>query len=161
MFIDRLMEYYPDAKVILTKRDADSWYKSVLNTIYNFHDQLPDDPQDYSVRTRTMVKTVFLDGVFQDMQKFKDDPETMKARYNAHNERIIKIVPADRLLVLDLRDGITWEKICPFLDKPIPESPYPHVNTTESLKDEFPTVLKHMSKEQPVSGPASASTYKV
>ena len=28
------MAYYPDAKVILSLRDADSWHKSVMNTIY-------------------------------------------------------------------------------------------------------------------------------
>ncbi|KAI8140769.1 P-loop containing nucleoside triphosphate hydrolase protein [Fennellomyces sp. T-0311] len=147
-FIDRLIKYYPDAKVILTKRDADSWYKSVLNTIYKFHELLPEDPQDYAVQTRDMVKTVFLNGSFQDMQKFKDDPETMKARYLAHNEWVIKTVPADRLLVLDLCDGITWDKICPFLGRPVPDEPYPHVNTTKSLNDEYPKLLELLAKQE-------------
>src|SRR4051794_9317995 len=35
-FYERLMRANPDAKVILTVRDPEKWYESVLNTIYSF-----------------------------------------------------------------------------------------------------------------------------
>ncbi|KAI9491226.1 P-loop containing nucleoside triphosphate hydrolase protein [Zychaea mexicana] len=140
-FLDRLFDYYPNAKVILTKRDPDSWYKSVLNTIYKFRDELPENAKDYAIRSRRMFKTIFLQGAFIDGQKFEDEPEVMKARYEAHNAWVLENVPADRLLVLDLQDGITWEKICPFLGKPIPDESYPHVNDTKSVNTEFLKVI--------------------
>ncbi|KAI9262270.1 P-loop containing nucleoside triphosphate hydrolase protein [Phascolomyces articulosus] len=135
--IDQLLKYYPNAKVILTKRDADSWHKSVLNTIYKFHDWVPENAPDYMVRNRKMAKTIFMDGAFQDMQKFKDEPEFYKARYEEHNKWVMENVPKERLLVLDLNEGITWEKICPFLDKPIPSQPYPHANSTKEITEHF------------------------
>jgi hypothetical protein len=33
-FVDELLEQYPNAKVILTTRDIDSWEQSVQNTIF-------------------------------------------------------------------------------------------------------------------------------
>ncbi|KAI8147527.1 P-loop containing nucleoside triphosphate hydrolase protein [Fennellomyces sp. T-0311] len=145
-FTDKLIEKYPDAKVILTRRDPDSWYKSVYNTIYKYYDVLPEDPADYAVRTRDMIKLMFMDGVLQDRQTFKDEPEKMKALYEAHNEWVIKTVPADRLLVLDLREGITWDKICAFLGKPVPNGPFPFVNSTQSIVEELPELIGIMSK---------------
>ncbi|KAI7846925.1 P-loop containing nucleoside triphosphate hydrolase protein [Circinella umbellata] len=144
--IDQVLKHYPNAKVILTKRDADSWYKSVLNTIYTIHDWLPENAPDYYVRTRKMIKTIFLDGAFQDMEKFKNEPEIFKARYEAHNKWVLDNVPKDRLLILDLREGITWEKICPFLGKPVPSGPYPTSNSTKSLNEEFVHMRENLFK---------------
>ncbi|KAI9491219.1 P-loop containing nucleoside triphosphate hydrolase protein [Zychaea mexicana] len=156
--LPRLFKKYPDAKVILTKRDFDSWYKSVSNTIFHLHDQLPENPQEFAVRTRRMVKTIWLNGSFQDMQKFKDEPELIKTRFEAHNAWVVENVPADRLLVLDLRDGINWDKLCAFLGKPIPDEPYPRINSTQSLNKEYQQMLKSMAvqgEDQQVNGGSS------
>ena len=34
MFVDELVTAYPEAKVILTNRDVDSWLRSMNNTFY-------------------------------------------------------------------------------------------------------------------------------
>jgi hypothetical protein len=34
MFVDELLEMYPDAKVILTNRDIDSWHNSMNQTFF-------------------------------------------------------------------------------------------------------------------------------
>lgn len=44
----------------------------------------------------------------------------------AHNDLVRRLVPSDRLLVLNLGDG--WEPLCRFLGKPIPNEPFPRVN---------------------------------
>ncbi|KAI9490400.1 P-loop containing nucleoside triphosphate hydrolase protein [Zychaea mexicana] len=139
-FLPRLFEKYPDAKVILTKRDSESWYKSVYNTIYRIYELPPENPEEFEENVANMVKAIWLDGSFQDLQKFKDDPKTIKKRYEAHNAWMIKNIPANRLLVLDLRDGIDWDKICPFLGKPEPAVPYPHVNTTASFNEKHKVI---------------------
>src|SRR5579884_3535914 len=36
-FYKQLMEIYPDAKVLLTVRDPEKWYESVISTIYQPH----------------------------------------------------------------------------------------------------------------------------
>lgn len=37
------------------------------------------------------------------------------------------LVPPDRLLEWSVQEG--WEPLCKFLDKPIPDESFPHVNT--------------------------------
>lgn len=43
-------------------------------------------------------------------------------------------LPKERLLVIRLEDGLGWEQICPFLDMPIPDEPYPPPNVPEVFK---------------------------
>lgn len=43
-------------------------------------------------------------------------------------------IPADRLCLIRLEDGLGWEQVCPFLDKPVPDEPYPARNDPEMFK---------------------------
>jgi len=52
----------------------------------------------------------------------------MDQSYLKHNENVIQKVPADRLLIWNLKDG--WEPLCKFLGKPIPNIPIPKDNIT-------------------------------
>lgn len=135
-FIDRLMVEYPDAKFILTIRDADSWYKSVKNTIWQVQHKTrkQDEPEDLPQEMRDqfeMIRTIVLDGAFDDLDRFLDE-ERIKGIYNAHNEWVKKNIPSDRLLIMELGEG--WERLCKFLDKPVPSEPYPRVNSTDEFK---------------------------
>ncbi|CAG5104155.1 Oidioi.mRNA.OKI2018_I69.chr1.g1119.t1.cds [Oikopleura dioica] len=49
-------------------------------------------------------------------------------QYESHNRRVQEIVPAERLLVWNPKDG--WEPLCKFLGKPVPDKPIPHDNKT-------------------------------
>ena len=49
--------------------------------------------------------------------------EAMEDVYEAHIRRVKEIVPENRLLVWNIKDG--WEPLCKFLDKPVPDSPIP------------------------------------
>ena len=49
-----------------------------------------------------------------------------KRRYLEHEAMVRGIVPAERLLVFDVRDG--WEPLCKFLGKPVPDEPFPNGN---------------------------------
>lgn len=46
-----------------------------------------------------------------------------------------RAIPADRLCVIKLEDGLGWEQICPFLDMPIPKEEYPRSNETEKFAE--------------------------
>jgi hypothetical protein len=56
--------------------------------------------------------------------------------FNAHNEEVRRSVPRERLLVYESGEG--WEKLCAFLDVPVPATPYPKVNTTGDFVSRFP-----------------------
>lgn len=49
-----------------------------------------------------------------------------------HNEWVHNHVPKDRLLTMDLKEG--WEPLAKFLDKPIPNEPFPHANDGEAMQ---------------------------
>lgn len=48
--------------------------------------------------------------------------------YKEHNERVREVIPSDRLLVYDVRQG--WEPLCNFLDvDECPDIPFPKTNS--------------------------------
>ncbi len=131
-FWPRLMNYYPDAKLLLTTRDAESWYRSASNTIFKAMKEgmLSDEP---ARRERIeMAKDIIVDGTFGgDL----DDKTTVLAAYQKNIDRIYKEVPKERLIVFDSAEG--WEPLCNALEVPIPTVPYPRVNTTEEFEQRW------------------------
>jgi hypothetical protein len=122
---------FPEAKLILTRRDADAWYDSVQSTIYRmFGDGPPDARVD---RARQVVpgldvftefhRRIIWDGFFGG--RFADRAYAIRA-YEQHNAAIVRETPADRLLIIS--PGAGWEPLCDFLGIPAPDEPYPHLN---------------------------------
>ena len=65
--------------------------------------------------------------------KFYQTPlEYIFSSIEKHNMYVQSIVPEKDLLVWNLKEG--WEPLCSFLDKPIPEDPFPHENKIGDLE---------------------------
>ena len=124
-----LVAHYPEARVLLSLRDADDWYDSVMSTIYPTTERLrdADDPelQAFGRWSQDVVWQYTFDGRL-------DDRAHVTGVFERHNEAVIATVPADRLLVFEARDG--WPPLCRFLGVPEPEDSYPRINT----RDQFP-----------------------
>ena len=43
-----------------------------------------------------------------------------------HNAAVIQLVPPQQLLVFKVGEG--WDRLCQFLDKPVPAKPFPREN---------------------------------
>lgn len=52
--------------------------------------------------------------------------------FNKHVEEVKANVPADQLLVYEVKEG--WEPLCQFLGVPVPPEPFPHVNDTREFQ---------------------------
>ena len=52
--------------------------------------------------------------------------------FNEREAQIKQEVPADRLLIFDVKEG--WEPLCRFLNVNIPESYFPRVNSREETR---------------------------
>lgn len=117
---------FPDAKIILTVRDPESWFESVSNTIFSPHHRarLEGDP---------VVAEFFERTVFNEVGPILGDRNAMIDYFNRWNSAVIDEVPADRLLVYRPGDG--WEPLCNFLSVPIPPEPYPRVNSRSELTE--------------------------
>jgi Sulfotransferase domain len=137
-----LIDYYPDAKVLLSVRDGEGWVRSMRETVWGlFHADsvmrhLSDartvvDPQwnryialmthmNWDEQTGAMAGDTFSD-------------EGLIAVMDEWNETVKSTVGADRLLTWYPSDG--WEPLCDFLEVDIPAEPVPHLNDTASFRE--------------------------
>src|SRR5206468_7692898 len=62
----------------------------------------------------------------------KGNEEVYIERYERHNREVIEYFNdrGNDLLILNITGGEGWEKLCPFLGKPVPRVRFPCVNTT-------------------------------
>ena len=75
-----------------------------------------------------------------------EDPENhdkalMIGRLTRHNEEVRRTISPERLLVFEAAQG--WEPLCAFLGLPVPEVPFPHVNSTEEFKKMLATMKEN------------------
>lgn len=120
-----LVHAYPNAKVILSTRDPESWYRSTQNTIFN---QTNKDRVETSPHMLRMVHAI----ADRNFGGSLSDHDRLTAAFNAHNAAVQAAIPASRLLVYRADQG--WEPLCRFLGVPIPSEPYPVANTTEEFR---------------------------
>lgn len=138
-FWHELMDHYPDAKVLLSVRDAEKWEPSFRETIWNMcfggsvlnlvsRARAQVDPQ--WDRYLQLVDRMFW-GEQGTFAAGHETPTQMMEQFEAHNELVKASVPADRLLVWSVTEG--WEPLCEFLEVPVPSQPLPHVNDRETF----------------------------
>lgn len=123
-FWRELSAAFPDALVLLSRRPLDRWYASASATIFREGAFDLDDPD--AVARRDMWHAI-RDAFSPDLT---DREATIEAA-RQHNDAVIAETPADRLLIYEPGDG--WEPICARLGLPVPDTPYPHVNTREQF----------------------------
>ena len=126
-FWRELADEYPDAIVLLTSRDPDAWWRSVDSTIFVVA---------RSVEAPDAVASAHL-RMAKDMLTLRFTPEwsderAAKAAYERHNAEVRATVAPERLV--EWRPGDGWEPICHALSVPVPDTPFPHVNTTEEFR---------------------------
>jgi len=114
-----LMQIYPEAKVLLTVRDPEKWYESARKTIY----QVAADRKLLSPHAR-MINALIWEGTFDG--RFEDKDYAI-AVFLQHIEEVKRLVPVEKLLVYDVKEG--WEPLCTFLGVEVPvDTPFPHLN---------------------------------
>ncbi len=119
-----LAEHYLQAKVILTVRDPERWYDSTQETILAPH---------WIEYARTVEMGRFMQAtIFDYLQDRLHDRDHMIARFEEHNEEVRRTIPADRLLVYEVKEG--WGPLCDFLGVPVPGHAFPNINDTEATK---------------------------
>ena len=126
-----LMALYPDAKVVLTVRDSERWFAS------------------FAALHRTTRWARPLGLVSKQLREFLELTDAIIERelgvvehdaniesFQRHNEAVQAGVPADNLLVFEVAQG--WAPLCEFLELPIPDEPFPHLNEgVGTIRDKF------------------------
>ncbi len=128
-FWRELSAYYPDARILLTVRDAESWYASMENTIFKTL-KASSDPDSVGVK---MIGGSVFGGRL-------DDRAHAIAVYEKNIAEVQAAFPPERLLTYQLGDG--WGPLCRFLGAPVPDAPYPRSNAGEN----FASMLSDMNE---------------
>lgn len=138
-FWERLIEAYPSAKVLLSVRDPQAWEHSFRETIWSMgHGDslihlLSAARAHVDPRWRRYLGLV--DRMFwTDRGTFAgghERPEQLIEAFEGHNEAVKAAVPADRLLVWEVKEG--WAPLCEFLGVPEPAEPFPHANDRDTF----------------------------
>jgi hypothetical protein len=126
-----LAEAHPDAVVLLSVREsAEQWWRSFEATIHaGLSRPVPSDRPDWAARRKVTLE--MMDRTFTPDWR---EREGAMAGYEAHNAAVREAIPAGRLV--EWRTGDGWEPICAALGVPVPDEPFPHVNTTEEFQAE-------------------------
>ncbi|KAL9086976.1 MAG: hypothetical protein Q9159_003870 [Coniocarpon cinnabarinum] len=131
-FAPELIKAYPDAKVILTNRPVDAWYKSCIGTIrrsmtspllyfIGFFDT--EVLGKWTPMTRALFKAVFDD----------DFEKNGKQVYVDQYETVRSLVPKDQLFEYQIGEG--WDRLCDFLEVDKPPYPYPVTNEGAAFQE--------------------------
>ena len=116
---------HPNAKFVLTIRDAEDWVKSFKNHI----ERQEWSKRYHKMRSDALLTTMQLYGtIYFDRQKFLDG-------YHRYNQEVKEYFAGrdDDFLIMDICQGDGWEKLCPFLGVPIPETPFPVKNAKKNI----------------------------
>ena len=136
-FYEEILEAFPDCKVILSEREEDSWVKSWARQLESLKATRSEIVVMLSPTARKMsyVGSSYFDAVYGS----HDNPKStyvFRKRYRIHNHRVKSIVPADKLLVYNVKQG--WKPLCDFLECQVPTVPFPHENINAEITATFP-----------------------
>lgn len=120
-----ISEVYPNAKLLLTWRPVEAWFKSFSKTILPLLHHAERQPESERALVDKMLLAVIRDVSFRGEIH---DEASMRARYEEHNAEVEAAVPEGQRLTFAAGDG--WEPLCAWLGVPVPETPFPHSNTT-------------------------------
>jgi hypothetical protein len=123
-FWRELAEFYPEAKVLLSVRDPEKWFESTQETIFSEGAQ--------KMLSQTPLREFIEKTTWKLFGDRLHDREFMVEAFKRHNAEVERTIPPNRLLVYEASQG--WEPLCKFLNVPVPDTPFPRVNSRDEMK---------------------------
>jgi hypothetical protein len=107
---------FPGSRFVLTVRDMNNWIRSYANMLRN----QGEAPEDLNAIRRIIYGRPFP----------KVTRRQLIERYQKHNRDVIRYFRdrPDDLLIIDWEQTHGWHELCLFLQKPVPDEPFPHEN---------------------------------
>ena len=161
--VDQMLEYYPDAKILLNIRDSSTaWVKSYRESVY-LVSTLPSYVRinwlvggwvwTRSEYTHVHIHELMFQRIIEcgnsvsetKLEKFNWNftDAQFKQMYSNWIEYIVQTVPAEKLLIYNVKQGI--EPLAVFCNVPVPKYLMPNCNASKSFQF-YVTVLKTVAK---------------
>jgi hypothetical protein len=140
-FFAELAEAYPDAKVLLSVRDPESWERSMRDTVWAVRNgnslvrNLSDAQAHVNPQWKAflgMIDRLIWHGAGT-FASGHESAEQLIEGMHRHNEEVKRVIPPERLLVWSVTEG--WEPLCAFLELPVPDAPFPRTNDSKEFID--------------------------
>jgi len=141
LYYKELMDYYPEAKILLSVRSESSWARSMQETVWGVY-------YGHSVLHHLCEARAVLDPLWQRYMNLMrhiawDDQTGALAGTRTEldlgpamvkwTEQVIETVPSERLLIWNPVEG--WGPLCDFLEVETPGEPLPHLNDTAAFRE--------------------------
>jgi len=126
--------HFADAKVLLSVRPEDEWYRSMKATIYRSLTDPVEPPPGVDRDRRRMVQDLILRRHFDGLLGDREHALTV---YRNHIAAIRDTIAPDRLLTYNVAAG--WAPLCAFLGVEVPDEPFPMTNTTGDFQQRVAT----------------------
>ena len=121
--------HFADARVLLSVRPFESWFRSIHSTIYPSLMMRKDDPPGPDRDRRDMAYEMLVNRTFGGRL---DDEDHARTVFETHIHEVQQTIAPERLLTFDVAEG--WEPLCAFLGVPVPEEPFPRTNSSEEFQ---------------------------
>ena len=123
----QLWNTFPNALVILSIRDSNSWWESVKSVTLQIKKE-KSQPELLSKSRKEYLE--FLFALYPGLNEELSRENSVNA-FEEHNRKVLEFAEQNekfkqRLLVWHPGDG--WEPICAALNLPVPDVPFPHKN---------------------------------
>ena len=134
-FFDEILECFPDIKVIHTVRDEDAWLRSAASHIRAREAHVRSFERSFArLFSQTQREIDAIEVAYLNAIVGTADPNSqavLRKRYRLHNAHVESVVPKDKLLVFNVKQG--WEPLCEFLSCAVPEEPFPQENVRAEI----------------------------
>ena len=124
-----LSHRYPSAKIILTVREPDGYFRSIQALVAELQTRAPFRGEVEFGRRFTPGSSV------RQIYDNPHDHDSVVAAFQRYNAEVHETTPSERLLVFDVKQG--WQPLCDFLSVPVPQAPFPHANSPGELSTLF------------------------
>lgn len=130
---EKLVEWYPEAKFVYTKRNPENWCRSLIKMLTRFDSNLDSALSTYHATDRYGF-TNFIRSKFEIEELSEISEERIIEHFIEHENETLKffhLIEKEILVFNPIDDNHGWSELCEFLELSVPSVPYPHKNKYE------------------------------
>lgn len=127
-FLAEMLAAFPEAKVVYTQREPQSWYASAAATIFRGLEKSRYNPDPARRQQAHLARAIVLERFFGNRHW---DQQAACERYRQHAEELQALASPGRLLRFEVTQG--WAPLCEFLEVEAPAVEFPWLHARQEF----------------------------